>query len=1134
VRLFPAAVLALVLLCSAFGQVLSSQYTIQTFAGGGVPWNVPGTSASLQSPSSIAVDGAGNLFFAELDHVVLRLDAATGALTLVAGNGTAGFSGDNGPAVGAQLAYPQGVAVDAAGNVYIADSGNSRIRKVSNGVITTVAGGGSALGDNGPAASAQLTDPQGVAVDSAGNLYIADTGNNLIRRVSNGVIVTVAGISGTANYSGDNGPATSAGLNGPSGVAADAAGNLYIADTSNNRIRKISNGVIVTVGGDGTAGFSGDNSSATSAKLNNPSGVAVDAAGNLYIADTSNNRIRKVSNGVIVTVAGNGTAGLSGDDGPATSAELNLFFSGCFLGGRYPLAPTEAPSSVQAFGCQLSAGGGVAVNSAGSLYIADTANGRIRKVSNGVITTVAGNGDDNGPATTAQLSHPWGVAVDAAGSLYIADYGNNRIRKVSNGMMTTVAGNGTAGYSGDNGPATSAGLNKPSGVAVDSAGNLYIADLGNYRIRKVSNGVISTVAGNGTYGYSADYGPAASAQLADPSGIAVDSAGNLYIAEMFHNRVRKVANGLITTVAGGGPMGYCGAGLSSGDLFGGDNGPATSARLNCPSGIAVDAAGNLYIADVYNSSIRKVSNGVITTVAGGGTEGYSGDNGPALGAQLRYPFGVAVDAAGNVYIADSGNSRIREVSNGVITTVAGNGTGGFSGDNGPATSAELAEPEGVAVDSAGNVYIPDYANNRIRVLIPSAQLSTLAITTPSTLPSGLVGASYSQTLAATGGVSPYSWAVVSGALPGGLTLSSAGVIAGIPTTAGISTFGVNVYDNSLHYANQSLALTINAALAVTTPSNLAQGFVGTSYSQTLAATGGSPAYTWSILSGNLPPGLALSSAGVIAGTPTAAGTYLFTAQVQDAASLTKSQAFNLTVTAPGALSRAGVIPQLAAGGGWDTTIWLVNRSSAPVQTSLVFHGDDGSLLSLPLTITQPGVSLQGAAATLYAAIAPNTTLVVATGALASNVEGWADVLSSGALNGFAVFRYRGVAEAAVPLQSQIGTSFSLPFDHTGGYSTGIALVNLANSPANITATIWDENGNQLAVQSVALTKTDASGNGHDAFMLPDRLAVTAGKRGIVQFQGSPGSPFTPVGALTGLGLKADPNGLFTSIPTIVP
>jgi uncharacterized protein (TIGR03437 family) len=358
--------------------------------------------------------------------------------------------------------------LDSVGNLYIADTSNNRVREVSSGIITTVAGGGSILGDNGPATSAEV-DALSIAVDSAGNLYIA--GNtyiygNRIRKVSSGVITTVAGNGIFCCFSGDNGPATSSQLGSPYSVAVDSVGNLYMSDTLNNLVRKVSNGVITTVAGSGPAGgFSGDNGPAASAKLTAPSGVAVDSAGTLYIADSGNNRIRKISNGVITTVAGNGSFGFSGDNGPATNAQLNF------------------PE-------------GVAVDSAGNLYIADSGNDRVRKVSNGVITTVAGNGSDgfsgdNGPAASAQLNFPEGVAVDSAGNLYIADSGNSCIRKVVSGVITTIAGGGSS--FGDNGPATTAQLNDPQGVAVDSAGNVYIADSLNNRVRILTPGVVPTI-----------------------------------------------------------------------------------------------------------------------------------------------------------------------------------------------------------------------------------------------------------------------------------------------------------------------------------------------------------------------------------------------------------------------------------------------------------------------------------------------------------------------------------------------------------------------------------------------------------------------------------------------------------------
>jgi hypothetical protein len=412
----------------------------------------------------------------------------------------------------------------------------------------------------------------------------------------------------------------------------------------------------------------------------------------------------------------------------------------------------------------------------------------------------------------------------------------------------------------------------------------------------------------------------------------------------------------------------------------------------------------------------------------------------------------------------------------------------------------------------------------------------LAIATTSPLPPGVAGTPYSQTLAATGGVPPYVWILQSGSLPPLLSLSTSGVISGTPTTPGSSTFSVTMTDSALHAASQSFTLVINTGpLTITSPTTLSSAVVGVAYSQTLTAAGGVPPYTWQVLSGTWPAGLSMSTAGAITGTPAAAGSYAFTTKVTDSASTSATQAFALTVAAAGTLTRVGVMSQIAAGGGWDTTIWLVNRSSAPVQASVVFRGDDGSALTLPLTVTQPGFSRQVTASTVQETIAPNTMLVLGTGTVSSTTQGWADVLASGTLSGFAVHRYSGASEVTVPLQSQFGSSFSMPFDQTGGYVTGVALVNLAGWQANVTASVWDQYGNQIVSQQpITFAKTDSSGYGHDAFMLADRLPATAGIRGIVQFQSNGLTLMGPVGQLAGLNLRAGPGGSFGSLPTITP
>ena len=893
---------------------------IQTVAGNGGSGfsgdNGPATSATLQAPAGIAVDGAGNLFIADSSNYrIRRVDAQTGVITTVAGNGTSSYSGDGGPATSAGVEVT-GVAADSAGNLFIAGQDN-RIRRVDarTHLIATLAGSGSSgySGDGFDAASASLNRPDGVAVDSAGNVFIADTGNHRVRRVDarTRIITTLAG-NGIAGYAGDSGAASGANLNSPSGVAVDAGGNLFIADAGNYRVRRVDarTGVITTVAGNGNDGFIGSQNGvpATSTGMS-PVGVAVDGAGNLFIADPifTNSRVRRVDpqTGVILLVAGNGTSSYSGDGGPATSAGLNepqgvavdntgnlliadtgnnrvrrvAFYTGPRLvlsqpsvsftmGGSQTVTVTSsgaalgftASASTASGGAWLSVApaGGVtpatltvsvdatalaAATYGGNIVLAAGTSGTtVMPVSLSsapslgppIIQTVAGNGGagftgDNGPATSASLKSPVNVAVDGAGNLFIADSANYRIRRVDagTGVITTVAGNGTNNYAatGDGGPATSAGLASLAAVAVDSAGNLFLA--GGNRIRRVDaqTHIITTVAGSDGSGYTGDGFDAASASLNGPLDVAVDSAGNLFIADTGNHCIRRVdaRTRIITTVAGNGSSG-----------FAGDGGAATNSNLNRPSGVAVDTGGNLFIADAGNYRVRRVDGrtGVIATVAGNGDDGFiGGQNGVPATSTGMSPVSVAVDAAENLYFADPvfTNSRVRRVDpqTGVVLLVAGNGTDGYSGDGGPATSASLDSPQGVAVDNAGNLLIADTGNNRIRQVVFST--GPRLVLSPPALSFTTGG---SQTVSVTSSAAALSFAAVASTTSGGNWLSvspstattpaslsiAAGALPAPGSYSGTVTISAPGADNSPQTIAVSLTVTVVCAYGLTASS----------------------------------------------------------------------------------------------------------------------------------------------------------------------------------------------------------------------------------------------------------------------------------------------------------------------------
>ncbi len=625
--------------CIFLGQAAWAQtYTIQTLAGGGVPISGPAQTTDIGPVGGVAVDRAGNIYASLWAwSLVVKIDPS-GKLTRFAGNGTQGYGGDGGPALSAQLIGPYAIAVDTQDNVYINQVGDAygtgaAIRRVdaSAGIISTVAG---------QAAPYEA----GIAASTSGDVYVFGPWQVSKIDAGTGAITSVAGNGQPSNCyadghgDGDGGPATAAQLSTWGQLAVDAAGNVYIS--SCNRLRRVDavTGIITTIAGLGTSG-PGDGLPASQATFDGLQGIAVDRLGNIYIADTD--RVRRIDAVTGITASLTNTIG------------LDVSF--------------------------------IAVNAAGNLCVADSS--LIRRMNAaGSIGTVAGTylnhgGGDGGPAAGAELFQPYGVAVDSRGSVYIAEPRNNRIRKVdaSTGIITTVAGNGTAGFSGDNGPGPAAQFNYPMGLALDAGGNLYIADMENYRVRRLdaATGTITTVAGNGTNGQTGDGGLATNAQLGVPQSLAFDSRGDLYIGVGQAVRKVTVSGGKISTVV---PYG-----------------------LGAPVAIAFDQAGNMFISDQAAGMWRRDAATGALTLAFPGEE----------------PAGLAMDGAGNMYLAGSGCGVARMDPAGVITPIAGACGWLPLGDGGPALQAGFGSPAAIALGPGGTIYVADSYYNDVRVLTPS-------------------------------------------------------------------------------------------------------------------------------------------------------------------------------------------------------------------------------------------------------------------------------------------------------------------------------------------------------------------------------------------------------------------------------
>lgn len=625
-----------------------------------------GALAQFDAPYGVAIDRAGNVYVADtLNNTVRKISPSGEVMTLAGSPGEEGPT--NGTGAAARFNEPFGVAVDDAGNVYVADASNNAIRKVTSaGVVSTVAGGGAAGSSDGTGTAARLDEPRGVAIDVNGTLYVADYDNHLIRKITAAGVVTT--LAGQADVAGSvDGLGTAALFRGPNGIAVDSTGVVYVADTGNRSIRRITAaGVVTTL--------------TPSQGLNTPRGVAVDGTGRILVAEYGTHTIRTVAaDGSIATLAGTvGTPGTT--DGSATSARFHF------------------PA-------------GLAVSSDGTVYVADTDNDTIRAIaSGGNVTTIAGlagrSSSVDGQGATARFDDPFAVAADADGVVYVADSAAHVIRRITpDGAVSTYAGS-PGSYGSADGTGAAARFYSPFGVAVDTAGNVYVADSFNHTVRKITaGGIVTTLAGSAQSGGKTD-GAGTAARFDQPFGIAADANGNVYVSDATANTIRKISSaGVVSTLAG------------LGGTAGSADGAGTSARFTVPYAVAVDTAGTVFVVDHGNHTIRKVTaDGVVTTMAG--TAGSAGStDGSGAAARFRYPSGVAVDRAGNVFVADTDNHLIRQITpSGEVTTVGGSGNPGSTA--GVGTAARFFNPKGVAADAAGRIYVADRSNHTVRVGMP--------------------------------------------------------------------------------------------------------------------------------------------------------------------------------------------------------------------------------------------------------------------------------------------------------------------------------------------------------------------------------------------------------------------------------
>ena len=746
------AVLFVCAIAALSAPAFAQSYSFTIFAGMPPPTGSrdgTGADARFHNPVALALDTAGNTYVADRDNAVVRKISPAGVVTTFAGlAGATGF--DDGTGTAARFVQPSGIAVDAAGNVFVSDGEAHTVRKITPaGVVTTLAGlGGTPGSTDAISNAARFRTPTGVVVDTSGNVYVADTGNSTIRKITaEGVVTTLAGSAGFAGHA--DGAGANARFNSLAGLSIDVSGNLYAVDKLSHVVRKISAaGVVSTLAG--LAGtFGSADGSGTTARFNTPLGIAANASGTVYVADTVNETIRRISpDGTTAVFAGSALAGNL--DGTGVNAR---FFR---------------PQ-------------GIALDAAGNVYVADTFNHSIRKLSSAAVSsTFAGPGGNfgstDGPGTTARFNRPRGIGIDRQGNLFVSESFNNTVRKITPaGVVSTFAGEAGAFDYADR-VGTAARFGNPGGLAVDGSDYIFVTDQFFNALRRIgADGTVQTWAGTPGSATGSSDGPFNVGRFNHPQGVAVHSDGVAYVTDAGNHTIRRVLPTSEMSVF---------AGLSG--LSGATNGTGTGARFSAPSDIAVDQAGNLYVTDYNNSTIRKITPGaVVTTLAGeAGSRGSADGTGAA--ARFDNPDGIAVDAAGNVFVSDSNSHTLRKITpGGVVTTIGGlTGSSGVAEGNG--SRARFFIPSGIAVAPNGVLYIVSAYGN---VIFRGALDTAPAISAQPQAQAIAAGGGATLSVTASGGGLAYQWKLNGITIPGA-TASTYTLANATPAAAGDYTVEV--------------------------------------------------------------------------------------------------------------------------------------------------------------------------------------------------------------------------------------------------------------------------------------------------------------------------------------------------------